>query len=171
MNSTFQKLPDELAELKQLVANQRQVIKQNRQMLEQRDHQLKQHLKTISFKQTTIERLEAMLKSLQQQRFGRSSEQHPGQAELQFFNEAELLALEIVLAEPVAEPIAVKPHTRKPVRPRGLPDNLPRVEVIHDLSEAQKVCSCGQPLHLIGHEELEQLGVIPLQYFVIKHRK
>lgn len=178
MDAPPQKLPDDVSELKQLIAKQQQVIDQKQHVIDQhqrklshKQHEIEQHLKTISTKQTAIGRLEAQLRLLQQQRFGQSSEKHPGQAELQFFNEAELLQLEVVLAEPLPSPIDVSGHTRKPARSRALPDNLPRVEVIHDLEACDKVCACGQTMVLMGHEVLEQLAVIPLQYYVITHRK
>jgi len=164
MDSLLQKLPDDVLALQEIVAKQQQV-------LEQHQHKIEAQRTTISTKQTTIERLEALLQRFQQQRFGKSSEKHPGQAELQLFNEAELLQLEAALAEPVPDSITVPAHNRKRPRPRQLPENLPRVEVIHDLDDAEKVCACGQTMSLIGDEVLEQLAVIPLQYYVIKHRK
>ena len=178
MDGLQENLPDEVLALQEMVASQRQLLDQKqqtiddaRQDLAQRQQAISKHLKTISNKQSTIEQLEAQLRSLQQQRFGKSSEKHPGQAELQLFNEAELLQLEATLAEPLPDPITVPAHSRKRARPRQLPENLPRVEVIHDLDEAEKVCACGQSMARIGEEVLEQLAVIPLQYYVIRHRK
>jgi len=164
MHSTLQKLPDDVVELKGIVVEQQHLLDQNQ-------HTIEQHLATLSTKQTLIERLEELVRALQQQRFGRRSEKHPGQAELQLFNEAELLQLEATLAESEPESITVPAHTRKRARSRALPATLPRVEVVHDLSEAEKVCSCGRTMTLIGHEVLEQLAVIPLQYYVIRHAK
>lgn len=47
--------------------------------------------------------------------------------------------------------------------------DLPRYTVIHDLSEAEKTCSCGCTLHRIGEEKSEQLEVIPVQYCMIEN--
>ena len=65
---------------------------------------------------------------------------------------------------------------KKPAKKRAaqggrkpLPDNLPRIEVIHDIAEHEKVCPCGHPLNCIGKEESEQLDVIPAQVKVIKN--
>lgn len=183
MDASLQKLPDDVIALKEIVAQQRhlldqkqhtidqgqQALAQHQQEINQHQHTIDQHLTTLSTKQTLIERLEEQLRALVQQRFGKHSEQHPGQAELQLFNEAELLQMEATLAEP--DPIAVPAHTRKRARSRQLPERLPRVEVVHDLSDAEKVCACGQTMSLIGHEVLEQLAVIPLQYYVIRHTR
>ena len=65
---------------------------------------------------------------------------------------------------------------KKPAKKRAaqggrkpLPDNLPRIEVIHDIAEHEKICPCGHPLNCIGKEESEQLDVIPAQVNVIKN--
>ncbi len=72
--------------------------------------------------------------------------------------------------EQLADEIEVKSHVRKkhPVR-RPLPDYLPREVVLHDLPEAEKICSCGEHLIRIGEEISEQLKYIPAQISVLKH--
>jgi len=168
MVSPHEPLPKRVSELQQLVADQRQLIDAQQCKLDQ-EHQ------RGNKQQRLIDQLHAQLRALQQQRFARSSEKHAGQVELQFFNEAELTQLEAVLTDPpttaVGDAVAVAAHTRKPKRSHALPAELPRVEVIHDLEEADKVCACGEPLSLIGYETLEQLSVIPQQYYVIQHKK
>ena len=62
-------------------------------------------------------------------------------------------------------------HTRKRGKKRQLPSDLPRCEVIHDLSDEQKQCACGLTMSVIGEEVLEQLGIVPQQFYVIVHRK
>ena len=49
-----------------------------------------------------------------------------------------------------------KKRGRKP-----LPEDLPRLEVIHDLREEEKVCACGCELTKIGEEVSEKLDYIP----------
>ena len=72
--------------------------------------------------------------------------------------------------EQLADEVEVKSHVRKkhPVR-RPLPDYLPREVVLHDLPEAEKICSCGEHLIRIGEEISEQLKYIPAQISVLKH--
>ena len=136
-------------------------------MLEQQTL-LDQHCQIITRKQTRIEQLFELLRLLRQQHFGRRSEKHIDQLELQLFNETELLTS--LPEEAQEEPtIRVGAHERKRKPPRALPADLPRVDVIHDLSDAEKHCACGQGLELIGEESSEQLAVIPQQFYVIRH--
>lgn len=108
-------------------------------------------------------------------RFAASSEKqrYPGQHEL--FNEAETEAAtdegEAADATNAAEETTtVATHTRKKPGRKPLPENLPRVEVIHDLDEDEKVCGTdGHPLHRIGEEVTEQLEIIPARVQVIRH--
>jgi transposase len=53
---------------------------------------------------------------------------------------------------------------------RTIPSNLPRKQQIHDLSEAEKLCSCcGQMMTRIGEEKSEQLDYEPSSLFVVEH--
>jgi transposase len=54
------------------------------------------------------------------------------------------------------------PHGRAP-----LPDHLERREVVHDLTEAEKLCPCcGRPRVYIGEQTAEQLDLEPARFFV-----
>ena len=56
------------------------------------------------------------------------------------------------------------PHGRSP-----LPEHLQRREVIHDLTDAEKLCPCcGQPRACIGEQAAEQLDLEPVTFFVIR---
>jgi transposase len=105
------------------------------------------------------------LRLAKQQRFGRSSEAHIGQGELQF-NEAESV-------EPTELPqeentVTVTYTKKKPVR-RPLPDHLPREVIEHDIAEEDKLCACGCMKQRIGEEATEQLEYIPAKLSVIVH--
>jgi transposase len=55
-------------------------------------------------------------------------------------------------------------HGRAP-----LPEQLPRREVVHDLSEAERLCPCcGQPRVCIGEQTAEQLDLEPARFFVLR---
>jgi transposase len=55
-------------------------------------------------------------------------------------------------------------HGRSP-----LPEHLERREVVHDLSEAEKLCSCcGRPRVCIGEQTAEQLDLEPAHFFVLR---
>jgi len=67
------------------------------------------------------------------------------------------------------ERVEVPAHTRKRSGRKPLPEDLPRVERIHDIEEAEKVCGCGCELSRIGEEVSEQLDIIPARVQVIRH--
>ena len=54
-------------------------------------------------------------------------------------------------------------------KPKLLPADLPRIEVIHELPEHELTCACGCRKHGIGEEVSEQLEIVPIQIRVIKH--
>ncbi|MGH8644156.1 MAG: transposase [Gammaproteobacteria bacterium] len=110
--------------------------------------------------------LQEQLNLLLAKRLGPSSEKLPAH-QLRLFNEAERDAEE---AHAEISPILVAAHPRaRPVR-KPLPAALPRIEVIHDLQEAEKVCAeDGQALVAIGEELCEQLDIVPAQVRVLRH--
>jgi transposase len=56
------------------------------------------------------------------------------------------------------------PHGRGP-----LPEHLERREVVHDLSEAEKLCPCcGRPRVCIGEQTAEQLDLEPAHFLVLR---
>ena len=139
------------------------------QTLANRDETLAHRDKTLVEKDDTIRQLEERLRVLLIQRFGKSSEKfNPDQFHL--FNEAELLAELNPMEKP--DPIEIKAHRRQTHKSsHALPAHLPRVEVVHDLDEPLKQCDCGKLLVEIDEEILEQLSVVPKQYYVIRHRR
>jgi transposase len=51
-----------------------------------------------------------------------------------------------------------------------LPDHLPRIEIEHDLPDAEKRCPCcGEMRHRIGQEVSEQLEYLPASFKVLRH--
>lgn len=170
--SRMQALPDtmltDVAELQQLLVNCRSII----------ETQAKELVATRAYNKL----LDEKLRLLNKKHFAKSSETNKKQAELQFLNEAELLqaqeALDAIDAsdddnsdQQDGDDIEVPAHKRKRRKKREIPKDLPRVEVVHDLSDEQKQCSCGLSMSVIGEEVLEQLGIVPQQFYVIVHRK
>jgi len=100
--------------------------------------------------------------------FGASSEHSPDQVRL--FDEAEVLA-----AIPDAEADAPDddPDHAPKAKARGkrapLPAELPRVDIVHELPEDQRVCACGTPMVEIGEEISEQLDIVPMKIQVLRH--
>jgi transposase len=65
---------------------------------------------------------------------------------------------------------ADRPERRRDEHGRSvLPEHLPRREVIHDLTEAEKLCPCcGRPRVCIGEQAAEQLDLEPARFFVLR---
>jgi transposase len=120
----------------------------------------------ITSQQQQIDHLQEMLRLLQNELFGRKSERHPAvdKHQLPLFTPPEPV-------KPVAddEPIEVKGHRRKKRGRKPLPANLPRIEVVHDISDEDKRCACGAALSRIGEETCEKLDHIPAKIRVIRH--
>jgi len=109
---------------------------------------------------------------MRRRQFGASSEQMPGQPWL--FDEAEALAASAP-GEDSDEGgnAAEQPQSTAAKRARGkramLPPELPRVEIVHDVPEADRVCACGTPMVEIGEDVSEQLDIIPMKIQVLRH--
>jgi len=65
--------------------------------------------------------------------------------------------------------IAVAAHARNKCGRKALPKDLPRVDIIHDLSEAEKQCACGAQLTHFGEEVCEKLDYLPARLRVERH--
>jgi transposase len=52
---------------------------------------------------------------------------------------------------------------------RGIPDDAPRREVLHDISPEERVCGCGREKPRIGQDVSEQLDYKPGELFVWRH--
>jgi transposase len=128
------------------------------------------------------QRLEAILEQLRLARrrfFGASSERYVGQAWL--FNEVEVLA-----AQPESESEAgVEPEDENKaavvdaaaadvtIKRRGkrvpLPAELPRVDIVHEIPQSERLCACGTPMVEIGEDITEQLDIVPMKIQVLRH--
>lgn len=98
--------------------------------------------------------------------FAASSEAHVGQGSL--FNEVEaLVGADGDQDEGDDQPgTASRPAARGKRRP--LPPELPRVEVVLDVPESERLCACGQHMVKIGEEVSEQLNIIPMRIEVLR---
>jgi transposase/uncharacterized small protein (DUF1192 family) len=115
--------------------------------------------------------LEEEIRWLKAQLLGRSSEKTPVEelnpSQGLLFNEAEALAK---AARPIAVSITIPAHERGKGGRKKLAAELPRVDVVHDLPEAQKVCANdGAALERFGEEISEQLDYQPAKVRVIRN--
>ena len=110
--------------------------------------------------------VEEYIRYMTQQRFGASSEKL-NDAQLGLFDEVELLSTD---DEPEQDNITQVPaHQRKKKRV-SIPENLPNTDVIHDLSENEKVCPHdGSALRHYSDECSKQLDYVPAKITVLNH--
>lgn len=126
--------------------------------------------KTIADKDHHIKILEEYILSLKQKQFGSSSEKlSPTQAEL--FDEADDDAAGIEADNVTAiDTVEIPAHTRSTKRRVSIPADIPRVDIIHDLPDDQKVCPHdGATLKRIGSETQVQLDIIPAKIQALNH--
>ncbi len=108
---------------------------------------------------------------LKRQIFGRSSEKTPKDEvnpdQHHLFNEAEIVSELLPTAN---ESVTIPAHIRKKKGRKRIPADLPRVDIIHDLPEHEKICgNDGTFLKRIGEITSEQLDYIPAKLRVLRH--
>ena len=149
MHSEVENLPDDIQELKGIIASFAD---------ENRRYEVENKL------------LREQLLLMRSKLFGRKTEKLPSAEgaiqEILFDEPAEEESEESDQKEPLVE---VPAHTRTKRGRKPLPADLPRVEVIHDLGEEEKVCGCGCKMERIGEETSEQLDIVPAKMQVIRH--
>ena len=159
MAMALEQLPDDLDTLKSLLTKQRHS-----------NAQLRIENRLVVDKNA---QLTAKLLSLQEQlnlalarRYAASSEKlSPDQIRL--FDEAEQDTAEAADSE---ETVSVPAHRRKRRGRKKLPETLPRVDIIHDIPEAERRCPHdGNVLTEINSVVSEQLDIIPAQIRVLRH--
>ena len=135
--------------------------------LEQKIISLKSELirteKHLVAKDQRIAQLEELIRTFNQRQFGASSEQSPDQGQL--FDEAEQDS------EPAdIDTVTIPAHTRQKSRRVSIPVDIPREDIIYDLSDEQKICpNDGAALKCIGEETHEQLDIIPAKVTCLRH--
>jgi transposase len=115
-----------------------------------------------------IDRLHEQIRHLRSKLFGRKTEKYveAGQDQLRLFDEIEQAVPDKGQEE---QTTTVSSHKRKKPGRKPLPEDLPRIEVVHDLPEQEKVCACGCQLTKIGEQVSEKLDYIPAKLQVIRH--
>ena len=115
--------------------------------------------------------LEEELRLLRHKIFGRRSESMSPEEQKQstLFDEAEQRAAEQKTEQP-EETVEVAAHKRAKPGRKPLPADLPREDMVHDIPEEQKTCSCcGEQLTRMGEDTCEKLDFVPAQLRVIRH--
>jgi len=141
MSKTAKTLPDDPEELKRII------------------------LETERRYEKETELLREQIRLLQAQMYGKKSEKgtaDSGAVQIPLFDMPEPEVEE-------EETVAVPAHQRKKPGRKKLPEALPRVEIVHDIDESEKICGCGEQLDRIGEDVSEKLDIIPAVIQVIKH--
>lgn len=120
---------------------------------------------TLEEKEEENERYEEQIRYLLDKLYGRKSEKLTVENQLTFFDEAE----ESVESSPEEEKTVSISYSHRKRGRKPLPVELPRVEVVHDLDESEKICGCGVELSRIGEEVSEKLDIVPASIRVIRH--
>ena len=140
MTSAARELPEDVDALRALALQQQTELDAKSERIDAQAAQIRQ--------------LEEYVRLLRHQRFGRTSEK-ASREQLGLFNEAEVAA-DAAEKDDATDGVEVAAHTRSPRGRRPLPSFLPRVEIVHDLPEAEKVCAAdGTALVRIGEEVCE----------------
>lgn len=148
MVSVLENLPNDVAVLKQIIAEQASAIQG-----------FQEKLAAEQEKYATLQRLI----------FGPTSEKHQKENPKQdlLFNEAETF---FDASDRTPATVTVGQHERKKAGRKPFPVNLERNEIIHELSEAERICPCcGAVRPEIGEERKEELRLIPAKAVIDVH--
>ena len=172
MTNDVDQLPDDPAILKQLIVQADAAIAHRDAVIAEREAAIAQ-IKREAAEQLEAERQrhKAELDAILRRFYGPRSEK---------FDPTELLLFGVAVAEQLpVDPDVVRAEGGEPLKTRrinhkhgrrALPDHLPRIEVIHDLTDEQKKCPCcGEARACIGSESSEQLEYVPSSLKVLKH--
>jgi transposase len=171
MKSRLASLPNDAESLKRIIADL--MAKQDAELAQRDEAIVKRDEKIISLTRRA-DLLQEQLNLAIARRFAARSEKIPA-GQMRFFDEAEGSVLTGPEADDGLEeagipvtPIAA--HVRRKCGRRPLPAVLPRIDIVHELSEAERVCPHdGQVLSVIGEEVSEQLDIIPAKIQVLRH--
>jgi transposase len=162
-------LPDDIATLKCIIADQNTVIAEHEVAAAERESVIADHEQLVAQLQEQVRLLKAW-------RFAASSEKAKkarGDDQYSLFDETELVAMQAESVPDVdgeeIETTEVASHSRRKKGRRPISGAYPRVEVVHDIPEEDKVCPCGCVLSRIGEEVSEKLDIVPQKIQVIRH--
>jgi transposase len=149
------------APLPEDVASLQQELRHTRKALAHTEHVLAETAVTCEQQQVQLAKLQEELELLKRYYFGRRSERYvsdPRQGLLPLGNDGDEVA---PLSSPPEEEITYR-RQRKGHGWGKLPAHLPREEVLIDLPESERTCTCcGQPMQRIGEDRSERVDLTP----------
>jgi len=184
-------LPDDPVLLKRLLVEQRVeheslLERIKNEAADRLEEQAERHAEqTERIKQEAADQLEvlrlrmeaekkAAIEAVLRRFYGPRSERFDARQLLLFGQRVEELPLdEPSLAEESGDELTTRRITKKHKHGRNpLPDHLPRIEIEHDLEDAEKPCPCCGELRVrIGQETSEQLEYLPASFKVLRHMR
>jgi transposase len=163
-------LEQENAQIRTLLLQKESVIHAKDLVLEANKRVIQSKNSAIQLKDAFIEQLKEALILARNRQFAKTTESLRSlQSELFDEAEHEAIAHESAPDENEDDTINVPAHQRKRGGRKKLPEDLPRIDVIHDLADQDKVCPQGHALKVIGDKVSEQLDIIPMQIQVIRN--
>lgn len=170
-------LPDDPLVLKQLVIEREQRLFEHEQRLIEREALIALIREEAAAQlEAQRERLEAehkaIVEALLRRYYGPRCERFDPRQLLLFGQLVEQLPLDARgIAEESGEALVTRRVKKRHDHGRGpLPEHLPRIEILHDLSDAEKLCPCcGELRGRIGADESEQLEYHPASLTVLVH--
>jgi transposase len=117
--------------------------------------------------QEKISYLEELVRLLRHEVFGRKTEKHYPNDHLQM--PIFPVAQQDDEQKPPQNTVVIAEHSRKKRGRKPLPADLPRIDVIHDIPEEEKVCACGSNLSRFDQDVCEKLDYVPAKVRVLRH--
>lgn len=158
----LKELPESVSELQEMVMDM------HRQIVEMEDN-ITIFEKENDFLRSENGHIREELRLLRLKMFTRLSERYRDEADnLQRFLFEDLSEYETDKEEKQEE-LIIKEHKRKKPGRKPIPEDLPRIEVVHDISEEEKHCACGNKKSRIGEESCEKMQIEPAKVWVERH--
>src|SRR4030042_910564 len=181
MSKANHTLPDDIEELKRLIANQQNLLLVKEAELELKRVEAERNKFELDEYQQKYQELDQKYKYLQKLFFGKKSEKLTPEDVFQgrLFNEAESTDDILYNNDPenateengkTTDITVVAQYSRRKAGRKAIPADIPRKEILHDLTDEEKKCECcGKTRPVIGKEESEELEYIPAKILVLKH--
>jgi len=162
LNEGLKELPDSVSELQEMVMDIRHqmvemeanitVFEKENDLLRSQNDLIREELRLLRLKMFTriSERYQDEAENLQRLLFEDLSECETDKEEKQ-------------------EELIINEHKRKKPGRKPIPEDLPRVEKVHDIAEEDKQCACGNKKSRIGEETCEKMQIEPARFWVEKH--
>ena len=186
MSTEGHSLPNDIDQLKAMIAAQSIALAQRERLLVEREAVIESQHDIIEKQLKKLAAQEQQLARLLRRQFGPQKERiDPDQ--LTLFTTEELVDLAHQLEQGVVDSVSLddgtpasgstaetapkklphKGHGRRPI-----PPHIPRETIVHELSGEERLCPCcGRPRTEIGREVSEQLEYIPAELKVLRHER